>query len=140
TESSLPPTPGSPFTFGDPSVAVDRQGNFYYASLGANAAGQSLLFVGKSLDRGRTFQPGVAIALDPGVDKDWIAVGPDPAVPTRDNIYVTWTSFKAASSQLMLGKSIDGGQTWTVSTLYAPADNGIESSFLQFSNPVVDAA
>ncbi len=140
TQSSLPPTPGSPFTFGDPAVAVDRLGNFYYASLGANAAGQSNLFVGKSVDRGNTFQPGVTVALDPGVDKEWIAVGPDPLVPTRDNVYVTWTSFKAASSQLMLGRSTDGGQTWTVSTLFAPVDNGVESAFIQFSNPVVDTA
>src|SRR5579864_7532223 len=51
TESSLPPIPGSPFTFGDPAVGVDRLGNFYYASLGANPAGQSLVFVGKSSDR-----------------------------------------------------------------------------------------
>jgi len=140
TQSSLPPIPGSPFTFGDPAVAVDRQGNFYYASLGADAAGHSLIFVGKSVDRGNTFQPGVTVAVDPGSDKEWIAVGPDPLVPTRDNVYVTWTSFKTASSQLMLGRSTDGGQTWTVSTIFAPVDNGVESSFLQFSNPLVDAA
>jgi hypothetical protein len=140
TESSLPPIPGSPFTFGDPALAVDRQGNFYYASLGADAAGRSLIFVGKSTDGGRSWQPGVTVAVDPGSDKDWIAAGPDPLHPTRDNVYVTWTSFKAASSQLMLGRSTDGGQTWTVSTLFAPVDNGVESSFLQFSNPVVDQA
>ena len=78
TQSSLPAIPGSPFTFGDPAVTVDRQGNFYYASLGANAAGQSLVFVSKSADRGRSFQPGVTVAIDPGSDKEWIAAGPDP--------------------------------------------------------------
>jgi hypothetical protein len=31
----IQPVPGSVFTFGDPSVGVDRAGNFYYASLGA---------------------------------------------------------------------------------------------------------
>jgi hypothetical protein len=138
TETSLPPTPGSPFTFGDPALTRDRHGNFYYASLGADAAGNSLVFVGKSTDRGRTFQPGSTVALDPGSDKEWIAAGPDPTNPARDNIYVTWTSFKAASSQLMLGRSTDGGQTWTTSTIFAPVDNGVESSFLQFSNPIVD--
>jgi hypothetical protein len=140
TETSLPPIPGSPFTFGDPALAVDRQGNFFYASLGANAAGQSLVFVGRSTDRGRTFQPGVTVAIDPGSDKEWIAAGKDPLHPTRDNVYVTWTSFKANSSQLMLGRSTDGGQTWTTSTIFAPVDNGVESAFLQFSNPVVDPA
>src|SRR5207244_2700177 len=140
TESSLPPIPGSPFTFGDPSVTVDRQGNFYYASLGANAAGQSLVFVGKSSDGGRSFQPGVTVAVDPGSDKEWIAAGPDPLRPDRANLYVTWTSFQASSSQLMLARSTDGGQTWSQSTIFAPVDNGVESSFIQFSNPVVDQA
>jgi hypothetical protein len=138
TESSLPPIPGSPFTFGDPSLAVDRHGDFFYSSLGANAAGQSLVYVSRSMDGGRTFQPGSTVALDPGADKEWIAVGKDPANPQRDNVYVTWTSFKAASSQLMLGVSHDLGQTWTVSTVYAPVDNGVESSFLTFTNPIVD--
>jgi hypothetical protein len=65
TESSLPATLGSPFTFGDPSVTVDRQGNFYYASLGANAAAAALVFVSKSADGGRTFQPAQAIRRTP---------------------------------------------------------------------------
>ena len=138
TESSLPPIPGSPFTFGDPSVAVDRSGNFFYSSLGANAAGRSLVYVSRSTDGGRTFQPGSTVAIDPGADKEWIAAGKDPLNPTSDNVYVTWTSFKAASSQLMLGVSHDGGQTWTTRTVFAPVDNGVESAFLQFSNPVVD--
>jgi hypothetical protein len=138
TEKSLPPIPGSPFTFGDPALTVDRGGTFYYASLGANAAGQSLVYVSKSTDSGNTFQPGVTVAVDPGSDKEWIAAGPDPLQTSRDNVYVTWTSFKANSSQLMLGRSIDGGKTWSVSTLFAPVDNGIESAFIQFSNPVVD--
>ena len=138
TETSLPPIPGSPFTFGDPALAVDRTGNFYYASLGANAAGQSLVFVGKSSDGGDTFAPGVTVALDPGSDKEWIAAGPDPTNFLRDNVYVTWTSFGTRSSVLKLGRSTDGGQTFTVSTIFTPVDNGVVSSFLQFSNPVVD--
>ncbi len=146
TESSLPPTPGSPFTFGDPAVAVDRHGNFYYASLGATAAGQSDVFVGRSTDRGESFQPGTIVALDPGADKEWIAVGPDPLNPLRDNVYVTWTSFQfnaagaTTGSQLRLARSADGGQSWTQSTIFAPVADQFLSSFLQFSNPVVDPA
>ncbi|HSR23607.1 MAG TPA: sialidase family protein, partial [Candidatus Eisenbacteria bacterium] len=137
-ETSLPPIPGSPFTFGDPALAVDRHGNFYYASLGANAAGNSLIFVGKSSDGGDTFAPGVTVALDPGADKEWIASGPDPLNFARDNVYVTWTSFGTNHSVLKLGRSTDGGQTWTVSTIFTPVDDGVLSAFLQFSNPVVD--
>src|SRR5207247_698141 len=113
-------------TFGDPALAVDRHGSFYYASLGANAAGNSLVFVGRSTDGGRSFQPGVTVAVDPGSDKEWIAAGPDPLNHDRDNVYVTWTSFQfnaagqTTGSRLRLGRSTDGGQTWTLSTLFAP--------------------
>jgi hypothetical protein len=138
TETSLPPTPGSPFTFGDPALTVDRHGNFYYASLGATAAGQSDVFVGKSTDGGTTFQPGVIAALDPGADKEWIAAGPDPLNDSRDNVYVTWTSFQAGASTLNLARSTDGGQTFTTSTIFAPVNTPAVSSFIQFSNPVVD--
>lgn len=139
TETSLPPIPGSPFTFGDPALTVDRHGNFYYASLGADAAGRSLVFVSHSTNGGDTFQPGVTVALDPGSDKEWIAAGPDPTAPGRDNVYVTWTSFGTNNSVLKLGRSTDGGQTWSVSTIFTPVDDGAAlSAFLQFSNPVVD--
>jgi hypothetical protein len=136
---SLPPVPGSPFTFGDPALTVDRFGNFYYASLGADAGGNSLIFVGKSSDGGDSFGAGVTVQLDPGSDKEWIAAGPDPTNFARDNVYVTWTSFGSNNSVLKLGRSTDGGKTFSVSTIFTPVDNGAAlSAFLQFSNPVVD--
>ncbi len=135
----LTPTPGSVLTFGDPAVGVDRNGNFYYAGLGGDAVGNTVISVGKSTDHGDTFAPAAIVATDNGGDKDWLAVGPDPAVPGRDNLYVTWTSFQAGGAQLRMGKSIDGGATWTTKTLFAPVANAVMSSFIQFSNPVVDA-
>src|SRR5262249_10334309 len=39
TSGFLPPVKKSSFTFGDPSVAVDRQGNFYVAGQGLDAQG-----------------------------------------------------------------------------------------------------
>ncbi|HEV2474978.1 MAG TPA: sialidase family protein [Candidatus Dormibacteraeota bacterium] len=140
TSAFIPPSPGSPFTFGDPALAVDRAGNFYYASLAANAAGQSDITVSKSTDGGTTFAPAVIVALDPGSDKEWIAVGADPAHPERDNVYVTWTSFKANSSQLMFAQSTDGGATFSTRTLFAPADDGKMSAFIQFTQPTVDSS
>lgn len=140
TSGFIPPSPGSPFTFGDPALAVDRAGNFYYSSLGANAAGQSDITVSKSTDGGSTFAPAVIVAFDPGSDKEWIAVGADPANPARDNVYVTWTSFGANNSQLMFAKSTDGGATFTSSALFAPVDDGVMSAFIQFTQPTVDAS
>jgi hypothetical protein len=138
----FPPLPGSIFTFGDPSVDVDRKGNFYFAALGADAAGNSTIQVNKSTDGGKTWSPAVLVQQDDGSDKDWLAVGPDPSDTGRDNIYVTWTSFQAdGSAQLRLGRSLDGGATWTVKIIFAPPADPNPThpqNSLQGSNPVVD--
>lgn len=129
----------APFTFGDPALAMDRRGNIFYASLGTDADGiHGTLIIGKSTDHGSSFGKATVVAVDDGSDKEWLAIGPDPTAPSRDNIYVTWTSFKTGSSELWLARSTDGGMTFTSRQLFAPADDGVNSSFIQFSNPVVD--
>jgi hypothetical protein len=134
-------SPDAPFTFGDPSLAADRNGNIFYASLGTDAAGvHGTVIINKSTDKGSNFAPAQVVVVDDGSDKEWLAIGPDPKVPSRDNLYITWTSFQAASSELWLARSIDGGATWTTKQLFAPVDDGISSGFIQFSNPVVDAS
>ena len=139
-------SPAVPITLGDPSVAKDRQGNFFYASLGVDGSGRSALIVNKSSDNGNSFGAATVVAVDSGSDKEWLAIGPDPGSPQRDNLYVTWTSFRTNSahqtiaSQLWLARSTDGGVTWSSKALFAPVDDGVNSSFIQFSNPVVDAS
>jgi hypothetical protein len=139
TSGFAPPVPGKRVTSGDPAMAVDRVGNFYLAHLD-----DVDVIVSKSTDQGSSFAPAVIAAVDPGSDKEWIAVGPDPLDRSRDNVYVTWTSFTPANapraSELWLTMSKDGGQTWTKKQLFAPVDGGPTgmSSFIQFSNPVVD--
>jgi hypothetical protein len=132
-------------TRGDGVVATDRVGNFYYASLGACSADDSFfhggVFVGKSTDHGDTFAPAVFAAVDPGADKEWLAVGPDPAIPSRDNVYVTWTSYAGDgnSATLAFSRSTDGGTTWSPArTLFAHTNDGVLSSLVQYSNPTVD--
>jgi hypothetical protein len=134
----LPPEPGATFTFGDPSLASDRAGNIYYASLSFDANGNFGVQINESTDHGDTWSPGRVVVLDPGADKEWLAIGPDPRVRSRDDIYVTWTSFTATGSQLWLARSIDGGTTWTTKLLFAPTATGVMSSYIQFSNPTVD--
>ena len=138
----LPPvSPDSPFTFGDPSVALDRRGNIFYASLGTDAVGNSAVIINKSADNGASFGPASVVVLDDGSDKEWLAIGPDPASPHRDNLYVTWTSFQATGSELHFVRSTNGGILVVFPhTLFAPVDDGVNSSFIQFSNPVVDAS
>jgi hypothetical protein len=132
-----PVSPAAAFTAGDPSVAVDRAGNFWYAHLARDGAGQFGIGIAKSTDHGETFNPSM-VFLDPGADKDWLAIGPDPIQRSRDNLYVTWTRFSSTGSELMLSKSLDGGATWRTDVIYAPFINGMLSNMIQFSNPVVD--
>jgi hypothetical protein len=137
----MPPSAGAAETFGDPSVGVDRHGVFYFANLAADTI-HGTIQVNKSSDGGNTWGPGVVVQEDDGSDKEWIAVGPDPAKKSRDNVYVTWTSFQNdGSCQLRFGQSIDGGATFTAKTIYAPSadlDPTHPQNCLTFTNPVVD--
>jgi hypothetical protein len=137
----LNPPPGSLYTLGDGVVAADRAGNFYYSSLGRDSNGNRGMLVGKSTDHGDTFAPAVVVAVDPGADKPWIGLGPDPNVPSRDNIYVIWDSYdnSGTNSTLAFSRSTDGGTTWSpVRTLFAYTDDGVLSGQLQPGNPIVD--
>jgi hypothetical protein len=145
TSGFVPPSPGATFTFGDPSLGVDRAGNFYYATLGADPALNTTIQVNKSTDGGRTFGPPKVLDVSNGDDKEWLAVGPNPSDLTKDNLYVTWTNFRAngSGSDLRFGRSTDGGQTWTTKTIFTPGTNPdptFPTSFIQFSNPYVDPA
>ncbi len=144
TSGFMPAVPGSPFTFGDPSVGVDRAGNFYYVSLGTDGDAPRFtgaIIVSKLTHGDTTFAPAVVAALDNGSDKEWLAVGPDPFTPAQDNLYVAWTSFQKGRSELRFVRSTDAGATWgPQKILFAPVDQGPTglSSFVQFANPIVD--
>jgi hypothetical protein len=138
TSGFIPPLDGSDITFGDPSVATDRQGNFYYSHLAADAFGNGVVAISKSTDHGNSFSPSTVVAADDGSDKNWLAIGPDPTVRSRDNLYLTWTRFTPAGSDLMLSRSVDAGATWTTQVLFTPTPTAAVSSAVQFSNPVVD--
>lgn len=138
--SFIPPlSPGAAFTGGDPSVAVDRDGNFWYSHLARDGNNQPGIGIAKSTDHGETFSPAM-VYIDPNVDKDWLAIGPDPIDPRHDNLYVTWIR---NGIQVMLSKSLDGGTTWTTDAVYTPpllppVPIPQLSRRVQFSNPVVD--
>src|SRR5262249_17471059 len=144
TSGFIPPAAGSTFTFGDPSLGVDQAGNFYYATLGDDGHNHLTIQVNKSTDGGSTFAAPKIVQVDNGGDKEWLAVGPNPADLTKDNEYVTWSSFQPMDGvQLRFGRSTDGGQTWTSKTIYAPGENPdptFPTNAIQFSNPFVDPA
>ncbi|HEY6930364.1 MAG TPA: sialidase family protein [Thermoanaerobaculia bacterium] len=141
TNGFLPGSSGTNDTFGDPSVGVDRHGNFYYANLADDVAGHGTIQVNSSTDGGQTWSEGAIVQEDDASDKEWIAVGPDPVNKNRDNVYVTWTSFQQTACELRFGVSTDGGATWAAKTIFVPTADPNPThpqNCLQFSNPVVD--
>jgi hypothetical protein len=145
TSGFFPGVGGIPVSFGDPSVDVDRHGNFFFAQLGEDLNSNGAVTVNSSSD-GLHWNNAVVAAIDDGSDKEWLAVGPDPSNKSRDNVYVTWTSFPSPSFpspglKLGFAKSTDGGVTWTSRIIYAPSadpDPTHPQNALQSSNPVVD--
>ena len=149
----LPNTPEF-VNFGDPWMASDRTGAMYYSTLALDFFNLNLdVVVAKSTNGGRTWSAPVPVYRPPFSigytgDKDALAAGPDPAVTTRDNLYVTYDDFSfnsqtnKAFTGLPVARSTDGGKTWHL----AYADRFIlpmtGCSFQQYigATPIVDSA
>jgi hypothetical protein len=137
----MPPSAGAAVTAGDPSLGVDRHGNFFFANLAADQT-HGTIQVNRSTDGGNTWSAGVVVQEDDASDKEWLAVGPDPVKKNRDNVYVTWTSFQPAACELRLGRSFDGGVTFDARTIFVPTADPVPThpqNCLTFTNPVVDS-
>jgi hypothetical protein len=127
--------------FGDPNLAADGDGNFYYASLYAPDANQfrrTFRGLGVTVSRGR-FKDGVlkfgppvlAGAHDAGsdLDKEWIAVD-----RKDETLYVTYTRFfEEGGQQIELVRSRDHGKTWSAPTVVS--NRAMEAC--QGSRPIV---
>ena len=110
--------------FGDPWMGSDRSGAMYYSTLALDMFNGNLdVAVAKSTNGGKTWSTPVPVFRPPFTtfysgDKDALAIGPDPVVTKRDNIYVAYddTSFDINTNQAFTGlpvaRSIDGGRTW----------------------------
>ena len=100
---------------GDPAVAHDAAGNFYFASLATSSDGvgsHSLVSFYEMPAGSSTFQL-LSVPVDVGdsrrffADKDYLAVATDASGTTH--FYITWTFFSAAvASPIMLTDSTDG--------------------------------
>jgi hypothetical protein len=105
--------------WGDPALAVDTSGDFYFFHLSNPATGNWIdrIVCQKSTDRGDTWSDGSYTGLNGthAQDKHW------PVVDRTNNMmYVTWTQFDTYgssnpldSSIILFSKSADAGLTWS---------------------------
>jgi len=153
--NQLPNRPGE-VNLGDPWLGSDRAGNFYYAELVINIdpfTGFNYdVAVAKSTNGGKTFSTPVKADTQPeaamfySADKDALAVGRDPSVGSRDNVYVAWDDFLfdrttfTAKNGLPVAHSYDGGNTYQVVYANQLVQPTFGCSFSQYigANPVVD--
>jgi hypothetical protein len=96
-------------------IAFDKLGSTNYWAQGATRNG---IFIRRSLDGGQTWEPDaitvIAHESTPGIpfeDKPWIVA--DTSGPHVGNLYIGWTQFTLAASDLMFSRSTDGGITWS---------------------------
>jgi hypothetical protein len=157
-DDALPNRPPG-VNLGDPVVAADRGGRFYFATLDLDFKRLAVVVtVGRSEDGGKTFQTPRLVSVNAGItetkrsfrevdtDKPWMTVGRDPADPSHDIVYVGWTEFFAifgahsfsVGSRIVVSRSLDAGQTWSrpVPVVVVPQETPGRPSRFQFVNGV----
>lgn len=97
-------------------IAFDKLGTFNYWGHGATRNG---IFLKRSMDGGRTWEPElrtvVAQPSEPGIpfeDKPYF-VADTTKSRYAGNLYVGWTRWTIADSQMLFSRSTDDGVTWS---------------------------
>src|SRR5215467_3454185 len=152
---ALPNTPEF-VNLGDPWMASNRGGDMYFSNLAVDFFNLNLdVAVAKSTDGGKTWGTPVPVFRPPfstfySGDKPAVATGPDPAVTSRDNVYVAYDDFSVDLNQrplkffngLPVARSTDGGATWQLAYAARLLQPTRGCSFSQFigATPIVDSA
>jgi hypothetical protein len=96
-------------------IAFDKLGATNYWAQGATRNG---IFIRRSLDGGQTWEPDAITIIShestPGIpfeDKPWVVA--DTSGPHAGNLYIGWTQFTLAASDLLFSRSTDEGKTWS---------------------------
>ena len=118
--------PGNYRISGDVSLAYDASGHailcyIAFDKLGANnywaqGATRNGIFIRRSLDGGQNWEPDAITIIShestpdiPFEDKPWVVADTSGH---SSNLYIGWTQFTLAASDLLFSRSTDGGNTW----------------------------
>src|SRR5450631_1729775 len=111
----------NPTVDGDPSTAIDANGNIYISTITETANGY---YVTKSVNNGAVFGnlvQGVTTAAG-DFDKEMIVADNLPASPNVNNLYCAWTTFTSATTSIVnFNRSTNGG---TIFSAAAALKNG----------------
>lgn len=106
--------------WGDPSLAIDNSGDFYFFHLSNPTTGGSWIdriVCQKSTNKGMSWNDGTFFGLNASKaqDKEWVTID-----RTNNNIYLLWTEFDSYGSdsascktRILFTKSTDGAATWS---------------------------
>ncbi len=97
-------------------IAFDKLGTYNYW---AHDGGRNGIFIRRSLDGGKTWEPRTIAVIKhptkvgiPWEDKPYI-VADQTGGPFSGNLYVGWTRWTLANSEIMFSRSTDDGKTWS---------------------------
>ncbi|MCU5657365.1 exo-alpha-sialidase [Bacillus mycoides] len=149
---SIPTNPGG-VNNGDPIIAVDKKGVFYYGQIGQEVVGgtqQDVISVSTGVinsNKTITMNPPRVVGRGQNPqngnfsqDKEWITVGPDRNRPGQEALYVVWTDFTSTggNARIRFSKYTTGVQLNPLITdrdiIIPPNAN----TFVRGANVVVD--
>ncbi len=118
---------------GDAALAVDRDGNFYFATLALDARALSYVGVARSKETKGEVTFGEPVLI-PGLDRDAFQdkelIAVDVTGGRRDgNVYVVWTEFPARGpSRILFSRSSDGGKTYSKAIRLSQTGTGVQGA------------
>ncbi len=131
-DAGVVPPPEGGANLGDPDLAVDSRGVFYFSQISVRADGVAFIGVSRSTDGGRTFTPPVSASWSvdgPGSFQDKELIAADATGGRYDgNVYVTWTRFSREGMRIYVARSTDGGRSFQPAIPLSPPGHVVQGS------------